>query len=643
MNAILQQLRSKHQETDRRLNLIKSNICKQAALAIMTIIVGVVLAVSITMAWYTNIAETSSLVFEASAWGLDGQIVVAEEVIEGINPGSEGTMSLTVDNNNDTMVSITVNVSKDSMSEEMQKRIYFYVDAMYSQNDEVMEQVYVTGNSGYIYNIFGNDTLELTDEYSNNSSLQWEWVYDVLGYYIEGTVTESAVVIEEYLQPVVYDFDEAIYDEDGTLLQIDEMTTVEMFLESLTSKDGYEGTLDSTAVSTVNGYYPIDIEEDGTGIWLYLYDLEEIQASWEYDTLVGEQVKSVSTSTEIETSAIAQINVTAQQMNLEGTEVNSATTLRLAIAGDSTVIQLASDITLQETLNIPANKNLIIDLNGHKIIGEESLITPIIEVQEGASLTIIDGSIESEYTDSDQFEESADGYAIKVSAANIILNNVNIVDVYGGIVVADNATYKSFDSSVQIKNSTIDAEFIGVKLFGNGLYSGDMTSLVVENSTINGETYAGILGNGGVDSVDSDGNTVNGYWGTEIQIIDSTITGYYTAMYLPQKSSTTEIYSSVLSGWTGIVIKGGTVDITDSMITGTGTKATAGFASSGWTDTGDAVYIENGYGWDIIVNINEGNTLTSIYGYAIQLYNRDSTYAEYVNITLLDEQYTVQE
>lgn len=620
---------------DDKLAEIQNRIFKQASIAVITIIMGGILAVTATVAWYTNIAETSSLVFEAAAWGLDGDIELVESVIRNVTLGSEGDIYLKVENNNDAMISVTVNISKDEMSEEMQKRMYFYVDAVDSRNGEAMEQSYINKTSGYVYEVFGNDTLKLTDEQCNDDSLKWEWVYDVQGYYVQGTVTSATADIEEYLRPIEYDFDKAEFDEDtGKLLKVDEDMTLSEYLQSLSASDGYQGTIDETT-KMVNGYYPIEVDDAGYGTWLYVYDLEEIKASWEYDTELGEVVKDGTAVT-----SVAQINITAQQVNLEGFEANSITMLRLGLVGDNEVITLTSDITAGSSIEVPENKAVIIDLNNHIISGAEDLVDPIIVVGEGASVTLINGTISSEYSDSSQYKESKDGYAISVVGANVALNNVTLDEVYGGVIISDNTSYKSYDSSVKVKNSTIDAEFIGVKIFGNGLASGELTSLIVENSIINGETYAGILGNGGVDSVSADGVVTNGYWGTDIEIIESEISGFYTAMYQPQKASITDIYDSRLSGFTGIVVKGGTLNITDSYVQGTGTKGIASFASGGFTDTGDALYVENGYGWDIIVNIYGESVLSSVYSYAIQQFDKDSSYAEYANISVYGGSFT---
>ena len=67
----------------------KRHIFWQAGLAVTTIFLTIVIVFAMTAAWYTNIVQTSGLVFEAEAWGFDGQIVVNEEAIKAA-PGDEG-------------------------------------------------------------------------------------------------------------------------------------------------------------------------------------------------------------------------------------------------------------------------------------------------------------------------------------------------------------------------------------------------------------------------------------------------------------------------------------------------------------------------------------------------------------------------
>ncbi|MBQ5322285.1 MAG: hypothetical protein J6J07_02455, partial [Oscillospiraceae bacterium] len=64
---------------------------------------------------------------------------------------------------------------------------------------------------------------------------------------------------------------------------------------------------------------------------------------------------------------------------------------------------------------------------------------------------------------------------------------------------------------------------------------------------------------------------------------------------------------------------------------GTGTYNEPAFGNSGFSDTGDAVYIETGYGHDISLEIDEDSKLTSVYGQSIRVFKEDAPFVK-VNI-----------
>ena len=99
--------------------------------------------------------------------------------------------------------------------------------------------------------------------------------------------------------------------------------------------------------------------------------------------------------------------------------------------------------------------------------------------------------------------------------------------------------------------------------------------------------------------------TYGGIWfngssyGTDTEIKNSRVSGLYAAIYQPQRNSLLTIENSVLLGNTGIAVKGGTVNIINSAVTGTGNELVdvpqEPLYGSGFTDTGDGVYLENNY------------------------------------------------
>ena len=74
------------------------------------------------------------------------------------------------------------------------------------------------------------------------------------------------------------------------------------------------------------------------------------------------------------------------------------------------------------------------------------------------------------------------------------------------------------------------------------------------------------------------------------------------------------------------MIKGGTVAVHDSVIQGTGTEGLAEpeYKNSGFSDTGDGIYLETNYEWSIEVTVTGQNTrVTSAGAYAVRKHAAD--------------------
>ena len=71
----------------------KQNIYWQAALAMMTIVLTLVIIFAMSAAWYTNIVQTNGLLIRAESWGFDGDIKVNSTAITAA-PGDEGLIHL---------------------------------------------------------------------------------------------------------------------------------------------------------------------------------------------------------------------------------------------------------------------------------------------------------------------------------------------------------------------------------------------------------------------------------------------------------------------------------------------------------------------------------------------------------------------
>ena len=152
---------------------VQKNIYRQASLALLTVVLTIVILFAMTSAWYTNIVQTSGLFFEAESWGFEGEINVSRDNILA-SPGDDGLVHLEVQNGSDQIAAISVNISKDSMEEKMQKRMFFYVDEPMVRNDETMSRVYINELESYTYTLFHSGKLTLTDKIHNAPQLKWQ-------------------------------------------------------------------------------------------------------------------------------------------------------------------------------------------------------------------------------------------------------------------------------------------------------------------------------------------------------------------------------------------------------------------------------------------------------------------------------------
>ena len=640
------------------LKKVQKRIFRQATLTVLTVILTVVILFAMTSAWYTNVVQTSGLTFEAEAWGFKGDITVESEAIMAA-PGDEGIIDLTVENESDSVSAISVNVSKNGMKTEMQKRLFFYVDTRMSRNEETMERVYLNKFEGYTYNVFNNSQLTLTEAFSNAPVIKWEWVYDVLGYYVIGkpytvsntvegvtTVTQK-MDIKEYLRPIEYDFDEAttLINTEGEQIQV-ELNTVdgvqspEEFLVALSKMDGYEGEININEDHAFDNYYKVDVDEDGYGVYAYLCNYSDIQKETQYDTKLGELAYQLANGKGLTPEQIKKLkeelqhsitlNLSAQKDNDTAITVSTLSSLQQMLdMGVANVVQLGSDITVVEgqTIHIPENARVMLDLNGHTITNQDGAA---ITANPGSSLTLTGGTLQQ--VNRDGVTNPGTTYGIRAIGAEVVMSEMEIKDFVHGVYAGDNATDNDRDSRVHIMNSTINVENCAAFISGNGLVSEQKSRLIIEDSHL----YSGnivVCGNG-----DTSGN---GRWGTDIQIINSEIIGVQKAgssavgvgIYHPQKNSTLTVLDSQVEGSTGIVLKGGTAVINNTTVNGTGGYAEPTVEGNGFTNTGDAVYVETSYGYDIELRITGNSRLehTDSRSCSLRVFKENATHV-YVEI-----------
>ena len=602
-------------------------IWKQALFALAALATLGVLLYSLTTAWYTNVAETTELVFETESWGFEGQVKALDTGLL-LAPGQSACAALSVTNDGEQINQITVTVDKSAMPEELQKRIYFYVPAAAKQDDRAADRVYLSTYGGYSYRVMPKSTLLLTADSAADAPVRCEWVYDVLGYYVYGTLDKNNQLITAekiaehkrndveapvYIRPVEYDYDKAIFQDDK-LLTVGEVK-VDDFVKDLLAADGYK----DAGKTKVGDYYAVNTTgtsaTEQTGLWLYLCTQTEIKAATVLDTRIGtyrylleqkdeqgnstlteEQTEKYKDVAELLDGAKATIQIAGQNLRTSITDVTEAENLTAALEqGES--VRLAGDMTLGKAVTIPADKDVIIDLNGKQlttnVVGQ-----PVLEGAPGSSITVLNGTIDGGSRDTAvQLVGSSAAFSGVTIQGRLLIDDKNESNECGTVSVVrlSNCTLK-----------TVGDEQVGVHVFGNGAASSSRTVLLVEDCTIE-STFAGILGNGSDDC-----------YGTDIQVLNSTVKGKYAGIYQPQRGSRLLVQNSTVEGMTGIAIKGGTVTIRNCIVNGTAEKGFVPMeeevkaSRNGWLDTGAGVYVEANYDWadEITLTITDSTITT---------------------------------
>ena len=577
----------KEEKTPRQLNKLltsaRKKIITQAAIAMSTIALLLVLVFAMSAAWYTNVVKSGDLIFQTAAWGFQGTVDIGDGAIEA-GPGKSGVISLEVDNTGSDMIFAGVHIAK-TMDEDLGKRIYLYVDAASTKNGETMQRVYLNSKDSYTYLVPSQNKLILRDQYYNDARIMWTWVYDVLGYYFLGTVNDTVTAEEEYLRPVEYDLDSATFDRNGKLQTVDGTTTLNQFVAKLSATDGYAGVIDPA--SAVNGYYPVNVDETGKGIWLYLCNWAEIQQEMETDIALG--------SAEEKKQGVVRLNISAQGGEYEITQVSTVTQLQAALNDPASgVIQLDTDLTLAEltSLRLSSGEDAVLNLNGHTISTSDA--TAAIEILNGSKLTIFDGTL--------QGCNVSNSVGIQVVNGELTMNQVAVNGMVDAIRVEDDLG-SGQDSMIRLSECDITAIDCAIYARGNGGRSGQLTQITIEKSTLHGDLGA-IWGSGNSTT-----------WGTSIQILDSTVTGGAAAIYHPQRDSNLTITNSTLSGDMGLAIKGGDAHIIDTSITATGegdpTNMAPGVSLSGFIDIGSAIYLEANYDCSMSVTVEGEKTVVN--------------------------------
>ena len=592
----------------------KKRIYKQAGLALTAILVTVALLFAMSTAWYSNVLEAGSLTFQAEKWELNADHVSSNGNVVA-QPGARGILPVSYKNTSDSIVNAYVNVSKEQMDVPLQKRIYFYTETPYTverkgnvegeSNKETVARRYLTNGTAAPYTVLSMGQLTMSDDFCTvDTPIYWEWVYDLLGYYVRLEPTNDGSVIEkEYLRPIVYDYDKATFDENGNLATVDGKH-MDHFLQDITAEDGYLNKFVESNITTDSKtgtkYYTVDNDNQNTlGYYtaIRLLTKQEIAEANLWDTEhAGASFNNV------------KITITGEAANVEMINVGTTEELTKALQSENGgYIRLSGNLELTENITVSAKEPVILDLNGATLTGSATG-GDLFTVGKGRELTVINGTIKNSAGNTTLFG---------VNNGKLTVSNVTATaegESQWGIFIQDNnrTTAQDGDSIVYITHSTISTGQPTVMVIGNNTTTAQKTRCVIENSTLT-SGYVTVCGNG---------KTVSG--GTAIEIKDSIITGKYAAVFHPQDNSTLHAENATFTGNTGIAVKGGTVYLDNCVVTGSATAALAGaFNNNGFTDTGAAVYLEAGYERDnIAVYITgENSRITAKKQQALLLYH----------------------
>ena len=588
---------------NKELHQIRKRVVMQLGLAVLTILLTVVLLFGMTAAWYTNVVYSGGLIFEVEKMGVNVNAAVYTDSFTA-QPGDYGDIYMEAVNKSDDTVQVTISVSKIGMEQQMQQRLYFYVEDQKVINDELVQRCYLTTTATHTYTLFGGNSLTLTGEYHNDSPLKWCWVYDVLGYYVTGKAQDGDVEVYQYLRPIEYDYDRATFDVNGNLLTVDGTTTVDSFLTIISQSDGYPGTINSH--NMVGRYYQVDVDEDGYGVYAYLCTYAEVETNTQYDTALGEAAYHGNPAI-----YTARFTVTAETVEQTAITVTDATQLIDALtAGGKQTIRLEDDVALEKdtALTFVNGSDTLLDLNGHTITTDTSDYAWTLE--NDASLTITGGTLSG--------NDAGNGFYL--TGAELTLNDVDINGYNRGFYVQDFGGDQ--DSTLHFTGCNIQTSSHLLLLFGNGTDSEQKMQVMVENCILTSQQYV-ISGNGNLQG--------SGRWGTDVQIINSQLIqdisngSVFAAIYHPQKDSILNIYDSYISGYTGIAIKGGAVTVRLSEVVGVGENpAEPELTKDGFYDTADGIYVETGYGYEMDITIQD-STVTSYHSEAFRVFEEGAT------------------
>lgn len=462
--------RSVKQPENTDISALKRRIVRQGVLTVLALVMTLLLVFTGAVAWYTNVAQVQELTVQTDAWGFSGTVTLNGDTAARAGaelaaaPGSDTPLSLTMTNTGDAPAKAFVTVDKSGLDAELQKRLYFYVDAAQTVQpqaavsaegetaqtpaEETVAEAWLRGGNPYAYTLLPKDRVN-TEKTEGVAQLRCRWVYDLTGYYFTGSVavkrnteteelTAGEVTEKAYLRPVEYDYDTAQFDESGALTTVGEQTLA-AFLTGLAETDGYPLAPDAgKPIRGENGslfYLVQESSEENANVYLRLYGQKEIEAASDLDTRMANAAASGTENAELpKLTGTVKISVTGQQVRRADRTVSGAEELMAALA----VLQPAERIVLTEDIQLTteqaltvADSDVTIELGGHTLTMQKPIVVT------GGTLYLSNGTVACP------------------------AGSTAAIQLTGGSVLLDSVTAQNAEKLVEL---TVDAEHTSVRL-----------------------------------------------------------------------------------------------------------------------------------------------------------------------------------
>ena len=468
--------RSVKQPENTDISALKRRIVRQGVLTVLALVMTLLLVFTGAVAWYTNVAQVQELTVQTDAWGFSGTVTLNGDTAARAGaalaaaPGSDTPLSLVMTNDGDAPAKAFVTVDKSGLDAELQKRLYFYVDAAQTVQpqavvsaegktaqtpaEEPVAEAWLHGGNPYAYTLLPKDRVD-TEKTEGVAQLRCRWVYDLTGYYFTGSVvvkrnteteelTAGVVTEKDYLRPVEYDYDTAQFDESGALTKTGEQTLAD-FLTGLAEKDGYP--LAPDAEKPIRGedgsllYLVQESSEENANVYLRLYGQKEIEAASDLDTRMANAAASGTENAELpKLTGTVKISVTGQQVRRADRTVSGAEELMAALAAlqPAERIVLTEDIqlTTEQALTV-ADSDVTMELGGHTLTVQKPIVVT------GGTLYLSNGTVAC---------PAGSTAAIQLTGGSVLLDGVTAQNAEKLVELAADAEH----TSVRLRNCQPD-------------------------------------------------------------------------------------------------------------------------------------------------------------------------------------------